>query len=327
MNPASRCLFVALFACLPLVTQATAPVTLRVVTPFASGHLLAETANRFRNELARSAPHIQVSVQAGVLNEQSIDPAFAKCEAGERVGEVLLTGGQPIQDYAPAYFFFNGPYVIRDFAHLKSIWQGPSGRAMGALIETRGNMVAFDPLYRGYRQFTANSPISVPANFAGLKLRLPPVPDWITVWQSLGVAPVQVPLPGIHAALASGEAEASEGDLSQISSLKLPEVQKYLILTRHLVGFGMPLANACFFHKELGESDREAVRQAMDKATAWASRFSEEQEVNQLAALQKAGMTVIQPDANAIRRTAEPAIRKLFETTWTVVRAEEVLTP
>lgn len=327
MNPAARCLFLALGACLPLAGQAAAPVALRVVTPFASGHLLAETALHFREELALSAPHIQVSVQAGVLNEQSIDPAFGKCEGSERIGEILLTGGQPIQDYAPAYFFFNGPYVIRDFAHLKSIWQGPHGRAMSAQIEASGNMVVLAPLYRGYRQFTANRAISGPADFAGMKLRLPPVPDWIAVWQSLGVKPVQVALPGIHAALAAGEAEASEGDLSQVSSLKLPEVQKNLILTRHLVGFGMPLVNACFFRKELAESDREAITRAMEKAAAWATRYSEEQESNQLAALEKAGMNVLRPDANAIRRAAGPAIRKLFETTWTVVPAEEVLAP
>jgi len=304
---------------------APAPVTLRVVTPFASGHILADTADRFKEALGKSAPHIKVSVQTGVLNEQSIDPAFQKCSAEERVGEVMLTGGQPLQDYAPRYFFFNGPYVIRDFAHLQKVWHSSIGRAMLKELEAQGNVVAFDPVYRGFRQFTAGKAINTPADFQGVKLRLPPTPDWIAVWQSLGVTPVQVPLPGIYAALKDGTAEASEGDLTQIKSLRLNEVQNHLILTNHLVGFGMPMANACFFKKELSRRDQARVRQALEKAIQWGSRTSSEREAGVLADLQAGGMTLVKPDAAAIRSAAEPAINELFATKWTVTTWKDVL--
>ncbi len=314
----------ALLPCLVQAADERPSIPLRVVTPFASGHLLAETGARFQEALAQKAPHIKVSVQAGVLDEQRIDPAFATCEANARVGEILLTGGQPIQDYAPDFFFFNGPYVIRDFAQLLSLWRSGTGAAMASLIEKNGNMVTLDPLYRGYRQFTANKPIRTPADFRNVKLRLPPVPDWISVWQALEVTPVQVPLPRIHEALGKGEAEAAEGDLSQISSLKLHEVQSTLILTRHLVGFGMPLANACFVRKELDAADQKAVREAMNEATAWATQYSEMSESAQLDALRAAGMQVITTDADAIRRRAEPAIQQLFAKKWTVTRWSDV---
>src|SRR4051812_8914666 len=70
-----------------------APRTIRVVTPFATGHLLADTAGKFRDELQKTAPHITVTVQTGVLNEQTIDPAMQPCAASERVGDIMLTGG------------------------------------------------------------------------------------------------------------------------------------------------------------------------------------------------------------------------------------------
>lgn len=301
------------------------PIALRVVTPFASGHILADTAVKFKEELEQRAPHITVSIQTGVLNEQSINPAFQACAPTERVGEVLLTGGQPIQDYAPAYFFFNGPYVIRDFKHLQEVWESKIGDQLVKLLAQQGNMVAFDPVYRGFRQFTANKPINTPADFQGLKLRLPPVPDWIAVWQSLGVAPVQVPLPGIYDALKSGAASASEGDLTQIKSLKLNEVQSHLVMTNHLVGFGMQLANGCFFNKELSKGDQSKVRLALKKAAQWGTRTIQEREATLLAELQAGGMTLVTPDAAAIRAAAEPAINTLFATKWTVTTWKKVL--
>lgn len=302
----------------PAVQAAPAQINLRVVTPFATGHILADTADRFREELAKTAPYIKVSVQTGVLNEQTIDPAFQQCDAGERVGEIVITGGQPLQDYAPKYFFFNGPYVIRDFAHLQKVWHSSIGKAMLKELEAQGNVVAFDPVYRGFREFTAGKSINSPTDFQGVKLRLPPTPDWIAVWQSLGVTPVQVPLPGIYNALKDGTAEASEGDLTQIRSLRLNEVQNHLILTNHLVGFGMSMANACFFKKELSHRDQAKVRRALEKAIKWGSRTSTEREAGVLAELQAGGMTIVKPDAAAIRAAAEPSINELFATKWTV---------
>jgi TRAP-type transport system periplasmic protein len=299
--------------------------TLRVVTPFASGHILADTALKFKEELEQRSNNITVSVQSGVLNEQTINPQMQSCDASQRVGEVLFTGGQPIQDYAPKYFFFNGPYVIRDFPHLQSVWGSSIGQNMAQLIESNGKMVTFDPVYRGYRQFTSKKAINGPADFAGLKLRLPPVPDWIAVWQSLGAAPVQVPLPGIYDALKNGTADASEGDLTQILSLKLYEVQTHLTLTNHLVGFGMPLANACFYRNDLSANERAKVDQAMRKAAEWGTAKIVANESAMIAQLQAAGMTVVTPNAAAIRSAAEPAVNNLFATKWTVTTWPQVL--
>jgi TRAP-type transport system periplasmic protein len=301
------------------------PITIRVVTPFANGHILASTALKFKEELEKRANHITVTVQAGVLNEQSINPATRSCSPNDRIAEVVFTGPQPIQDYAPAYFFFNGPYVIRDFNHLESVWNSEIGDELIDLIEANGNFVAFDPIYRGFRQFTSNRPIYGPSDFVGMKLRLPPVPDWISVWSSLGVQPVQVPLPGIYEALRNGTAEASEGDLTQILSLRLYEVQSHLTLTNHLVGFGMPIANACFYRNELSASERARFRTAVRKAGEWATATIRANESALLAQLQANGMTVVTPDAAAIRAAAEPAINNLFATKWTVTTWQDVL--
>ncbi|MEU4620061.1 TRAP transporter substrate-binding protein [Actinoplanes sp. NPDC023801] len=299
-------------------------VTLRVVTPFAAGHVLADTAYRFEDLVERrSHGRIQVEVATSVLNEQTIDPAMVPCAAADRVGDVLLTGGQPIQDYAPAYFFFNGPYVIRDYEHFRRVWASHLGKEARQLIAAKGNLTTLGTAYRGFRQFTANRPITGPADLSGLALRLPPVPDWVTVWSSLGTRPVQVPLPGIYDALRSGTAEASEGDLTQIRSLRLNEVQSHLSLTSHLVSFGMVAANTCFLN-DLTPRNRALVRQAVRQATDWATGRIATDEEALLAELGQS-MQIVTPDAAAVRAAARPAIDGLFATKWNVTTWDEVL--
>lgn len=306
--------------------HATLPAhTIRVATPFAAGHILADTANKFKEVLEeRTQGRITVQVSTSVLNEQTINPAMTSCTASERVADIMLTGGQPIQDYAPAYFFFNGPYVIRDYDHFQAVWASHLGDEARALILAASNLESLGTVYRGFRQFTSNSPIDGPGDFVALKLRLPSVPDWIAVWSSLGAVPVQVPLTGIYAALQNGTADASEGDLTQIRSLNLHEVQSHLSLTSHLVGFGLVMANECFL-ADLPEGDERRVRRAMRKAVRWGSRNMEKREATLLTELESLGMEVVTPDAAAIRAAAEPAIDHLFATKWTVTTWAEVL--
>ena len=238
--------------------------------------------------------------------------------------DIQATGGPPLQVFAPQYFFFNGPYVIRDYEHFLRVWNGDLGDQARQLIRDQGNMISLGTVYRGFRQFTSNKPIVTPADLAGLRLRLPVVPTWVAVWQALGTTPVVVPLPMLFEALRSGTAEASEGDLSQISSFMLWQVQSHLSLTNHLVGIGWIFANQDFW-KQLHHGDKHRIRQAWAEASEWASNKMRDSESTLLQTLQGQGMTVVTPDAEAIRAAAKPAVDELFRTSWPVTTWEEVL--
>lgn len=300
--------------------------TVRVVTPFATGHILADTAFKFKEILEdkSNAGRFTVTVTTSVLNEQAINPQMTNCDPTKRVGDVMITGGQPLQDWAPSYFFFNGPYVIRDYDHFQNVWDSHLGDEAQSLMSANGNLESIGTVYRGFRQFTSNAPINGPADFVGLLLRLPPTPDWVAVWSSLGVIPKTIPLGGIYDALKNHVADASEGDLTQIQSLKLYEVQSHLTLTSHLVGFGLGMANECFLDT-LGNGDANKLRKALQQATDWGTAQMQSRESALLTLLQSEGMTVVHPDAAAIRAAAEPAINNLFATKWTVTTWSEVL--
>lgn len=319
---AAQCVGGLLFTILGVSpAEATVP-TIRIATPFAAGHILADTAFKIQEIL--DGKGFNVTVATSVLNEQTINPQMTACDPNQRVADVMLTGGQPIQDWAPEYFFFNGPYVIEDYDHFQGVWDSHLGDEARALMTQNGNLRAVGTVYRGFRQFTSNEEINGPADFEDLLLRLPPVPDWIAVWSSLGADPVSIPLGGIYEALDTGVADASEGDLTQITSLELYEVQSHLTLTSHLVGFGLAMANECFL-SSLNHGRRKRVIRAIEDAVEFGSDKMFDTEGAQLTNLQTLGMTVVTPDAAAIRAAAEPAINNLFATKWTVTTWAEVL--
>jgi tripartite ATP-independent transporter DctP family solute receptor len=323
MRNVSRILILGLvlvFACTSLSFAAEDKTVLKAATPFKPGHILADAGEKFKSIVeAESKGRISVQLLIAQASEEDVN---IQCSKG--TVDIQFNGGRPLEVFSPQYFFFNAPYVIKDYEHFLRVWNGPLGKKTKDQIVKNGNMVSLGTVFRGLRQTTSNVPILGPDDLVGLKLRLPVVPTWIAVWKELGTEPVPVTLPELYAALKDGRAEASEGDLPQIYSFKLNEVQSQLSITNHLVAVGWVLINKTTYDK-LSATDKKLIINAMNKACEWATAKTKTNESDLLAKLQAGGMTVSTPDAAAIRAKAKPAVEKLFKTAWPVTTWEEVL--
>lgn len=295
-------------------------LVIRVGSPFKPGHILVDAAEKFK-ELTetRSGNRIAVQIDAGTLSEEEVS---TRNSTGQL--EMQSNGHRSLEVFAPQYFFFNAPYVMKDFDHFMRAWDGKLGQAARSMAEQKGNVKFLGIVYRGLRQTTAKKPIYTPADVYGLKLRLPNVATWIIVWKAIDATPVPVPLPELYSALKTGRAEASEGDLPQIASFKLDEVQTHLIITNHLVQTGGMLINKPFFDR-LSKADQDLIVQAAKEATVWANQKMKTGESGLLMDLQRKGMQVVIPDAESFRAKAKPAIEELFKKDWSVTTWAEVL--
>jgi tripartite ATP-independent transporter DctP family solute receptor len=310
-----------LFLVLTMFTQIVgAKTTIHLASPFAAGHILVEAGEKFKELLEKeSGGEIEVLVQVALGSEEEVNDW---CSEGKV--EMQATGGRPIEVSAPQYFFFNAPYVMRDFEHFLKVWESPLGMEARDVIAENGNMIYLGIVYRGLRQTTSNKPIYTPEDVHMLKLRLPTVKTWIAVWEEIGAAPVPIPLPDLYNSLKDGIADASEGDLPQISSFKLDEVQSYLTITNHLVQTGGILVNKSFF-EGLSNDQQELILKNIKQAVNWANDKIKKGETDILIDLQKKGMQVVIPDAVAFREKGKPAVEELFRTEWPVTTWEEVL--
>ncbi len=298
----------------------SAEKTIRIGSPFKTGHILVDAAEKFKELLEKGSDgRIAVELQIGVKSEEEIDDLCSKGTI-----EMQSNGNRPLEIYAPQYFFLGAPYVLKDWDHLIRIWQGKLGNKVIEQVEKNGNVRYLGIVYRGLRQTTSKKPIYTPADVYGLKLRLPVVPTWVAVWKEIGAEPVPMTLPELYPGLKSGKADASEGDVSQITSFKLDEVQTHLIMTNHMVQIGGMLINKPFFDK-LSKADQALVTLAARDACDFANAKMKAAEKSYLIQLQRKGMQVVIPDADSFREKAKPAVEQLFKTTWPVTTWAEVL--
>ncbi|MDI6726096.1 MAG: TRAP transporter substrate-binding protein [Smithellaceae bacterium] len=294
--------------------------TIRIGSPFRAGHILVEAAEKFKAAIERdTGGRFMVELQVGTVSEEVINDL---CSRGAI--EMQSNGHRALEIFAPQYFFFNAPYVMKDFDHFMRVWEGGPGKKAIELVEKNGNVTYLGIVYRGLRQTTSKKPVYTPADVYGLKLRLPTVKTWIAVWKEMDAAPVPIPLPELYKSLKEGTAEASEGDLTQITSFKLDEVQTHLTLTNHLVQTGGMMINKSFF-ESLSREDQGLIRKAIKEATDFANDKIKKGETSLLIELQRKGMTIVIPDAEMFREKGKPAVEELFAKEWPVTTWKEVL--
>ncbi len=304
-------------------TAGAAPKKIQLASAYEPTHICAKSAVKFK-ELVDKGSNGELVVElflAGVMgSEEEITESVS-------IGAVQMQsgGGLPIKTFAPKYYFLDSPYVIKDWAHYQRVfWDSPLGAAAREQIAKKGNTMYLGVLYRGMRQFTSNKPIITPKDLKGIKLRLPQLPTWIAVWKAVGALPVPVALTELFSALQTGVADASEGDVSQIHSFHLNEVQKYLSMTSHLVQTGALTINKRFYDS-LTPDQQALVTKAAKDACKWGSDQILSGEQDLIADLEKKGMKVVIPEADAFREKAKPAVEELFRTQWPVATWKEVL--
>jgi TRAP-type C4-dicarboxylate transport system substrate-binding protein len=313
-------------ACFLFACAETAPTvkpegktTIRIASPFKSGTIVVDAAEKFKGIVEKgSGGRIEVKIDAGTKAEIDIN----KMNRGGEI-EMQSNGTNFLELYAPRYYFFTAPYVMKDFDHYMRCWNGKLGQQARAELE-KNDLKYLATLYRGLRQMTTKKPVYTPADVYNLKLRLPPIPTWMAVWKAMGTDPVGVPLPELYDSLKSGKAESSEGDLPQIAGFKLFEVQSHLIITNHLVQTAGILIHKPFFDK-LSKADQDLIVKAGKEAEEWANNKIKIDEPGTLVDLQRKGMQVIIPNADSFRLKAKSTVDELFKTQWSATTWAEVL--
>ena len=139
-------------------------------------------------------------------------------------------------DYYPESGVLLSPYTFRDYDHWRAFKKSD---VYEELLDTIGDKVGVKQLALytfGFRHATTkNVKATTPEDFQDLKLRVvnfPPYPEAATVLNAHGTP---LPIGDVYMALSSGVADGQENPFTQILTMKFFEVQKYLILTGHML--------------------------------------------------------------------------------------------
>jgi tripartite ATP-independent transporter DctP family solute receptor len=192
----------------------------------------------------------------------------------------------------PEVKIFDVPFLFRDYAHARSVLDGPIGQEMLKKFESKG-IKALAWGENGFRHMTnSRRAVHAPEDLKGLKIRTMENPIHIQAYKGFGIIPTPMAFTEVFTALQQGTVDGQENPLSVIVSAKLDQVQKHLTLTGHVYSPGVFLMNKAAFDK-LSDADKKAFLEAA-KEGAKANRVRvDADEKSAVADLRAKGMQVV----------------------------------
>jgi C4-dicarboxylate-binding protein DctP len=186
---------------------------------------------------------------------------------------------------------FDLPYIFGDAAALAKITDGPIGRRLLGSLESRGikGLAFWD---NGFKSFSANTPIRVPADLAGKRMRIQPSKVIEAQMLALGAIPHMMAFSEAYQALRIGIVDGTENPHSNVFTQRMHEVQKHLTVTDHgYLGYAV-ITNKKFWDG-LPRAVRRQLEQAVREATDYANRIAREENAQALEAIRAAGTTAV----------------------------------
>jgi TRAP-type transport system periplasmic protein len=227
---------------------------------------------------------------------------------------MVTEGAAMFSQWAPRLSIMEAPYLFRDADHMNKAVKSPVGQEMVGELTTKRGLRSLGVLYYGVRQLTANKPVNTPDDVKGMKLRVPEVPLYLEMARSWGANPTPMAFAELYLALKQGTVDAQENPIPTINSGKFYEVQKYLILTGHIMVPQLAAISDKVW-QGLSAGDQKIVQAAVDEGIAFSNDMLIKQEQSQAEEFKKKGMQVITPDVAAFKKASMAVIPKM-EAVW-----------
>jgi TRAP-type transport system periplasmic protein len=232
-----------------------------------------------------------------------------------RMGALDLCPLDTAIDYYPPAGVMLGPYTFQDYDHWRKFKNSPVYKEFLDAVSEKIGAHQLSLYMFGFRHATTKSlPAKSPDDFKNFKLRVvdfPPYPEAATV---LGAVGTPLPIGDVYMALSTGVADGQENPFTQILTMKFYEVQKYLILTGHMMAAsGMIMSNKAW--NSLSPQDQKVVSEVFPAAADYTDELVISQEQKLLEDLKSKGMTVIEVDKKPFIDRVSIVLKKYPE--WT----------
>ena len=230
--------------------------------------------------------------------------------------DMTVMGCALIGWYAPEYGLVEAPFVWRDYEHIDRVWRGEIGEDLRDTMRERAGVEMLHLWYRGPRYLTTTSKkIHTPEDLRGLKLRVPELEVYLKSWQTFGANTTPLPFTDMFMALKLGVVEGQENPLATIYGNNLHEVQKYIMETKHLIGFYV-FCTGPYLDERFTPEEQEIIFDAARDATDWHNKEVERAEAEYREKLVEAGVEFVPVDREAFLSLAKEKIPAQFEETW-----------
>ncbi len=177
------------------------------------------------------------------------------------------------------------------------------------------NARILDTLPRSPRIISSNIPINSLADMANMKIRAPEKDYYVETFKAFGANPTPMDLGECYSAMQTGVVEGQENPIETIVSYGFQNVNKYLVLSNHMIKPAFVMINNEFFNG-LSQEYQTLIVDSCAQAKAYAEEYMEGAMEKDLQTCIDAGMTVCEPDLAEFEAATQSVRDKLGVKVW-----------
>ncbi|KAA3627092.1 MAG: hypothetical protein DWQ08_08000 [Proteobacteria bacterium] len=287
-------------------------VTLRFahnLSPTEPFHLAAE---RFAERVGKAS---NGEIGVTVFPSEQLGPNREILQLVQQGANVItLTDAGYMGDFVPDFGILQAPYLVGEPSDFSNLLASSLYDELVSKAKEKGLMPLAFNWYIGSRNVIANREIRSVADFAGLSIRVPPIPMYQKTFESLGARPVALQWSEVYTGLSQNVVDAAEAPLPTIFGTKLFEVRKNVSMTRHFAAFLGIIINAKFLDT-LSEEHRNILLQEAEAAGQWLFTTTLEKEASVAEELRKNGVNIVEINDVAEFQAATAPVYEGF-TAW-----------
>ena len=290
------------------------PVVLKLGNVQEVGQVVQVGLKRFADLVAERTKN-QVQVQVFPASQLGTEQELLE---GVQLNTVHMFEGATgaVGRFLPELEALAAPYIWRDMEHMRKTVRGPIGMSLAERLAKSKGMRLLDMNWiMGYRHLSTKSkPVRTPEDLKGTKVRALPVPIYLQTIKAMGGNPTPLDWKEVYLGLQSGVIDGQETSITPFFNARLFEVQKYMMLTEHIMQNQAIVINEKIY-QGLSPAFRTIIQEAAVEAGDYQNDLSLKQEQADLEQLKAKGMVVVQPDLTAFR-AATKDVWKMFADKW-----------
>ena len=216
--------------------------------------------------------------------------------------DIIISGSSFAAKSYPPIGVTYYPYTFRDADHLLAYTKSDVFKELAKGYEDKTGHHIVAVTYYGVRHTSSNRPIKTCADMKGLKMRVPDVPAYLAMPRACGANTAPIAFAEVYLALQNGTVEAQENPLTTIEAKKFYEVQKYIVLTGHIVDHLNTVVSGNLW-KKLSDEDRKIFADVAQEAAAKATAEIKAREAKLVDFFKEKGLTVTEVNKDEFRDT------------------------
>ena len=286
--------FAAAFAFAAFALPAGAQTVLNVNTALTTDDPMYAGLERMKaNVEKRSAGKLQIRIFPGSQLGKDED-VLEQARAGANVA-VLVDGGR-LAPFVKEFGIMGAPYLVDNFDQVLRLQQ--SALFKGWVEKLRGaanlQVLSFD-WFQGHRHMLTNSPVKVPADLKGVRVRTPGAPVWLETVRAMGATPTGMPWSEVYSALQTRVIDGAEAQHPAVYGARLYEVVKIITKTEHIYLITGIVTSRVWFDK-LPADQQAILSEESFAAGKWASEATIASLADYEKKLREKGVTIVEID-------------------------------